>query len=323
VPDGGKTHLLDLDVATFKAEAFSKLAINNLLIAAVGDRLDDFRAATAANVPAIVLSTTLSWETLSSLELEPNVGLVICTGWTEVDAALERFQAGSEEMKHLRQVYAEQYAGWLKNLNDKSGILAAMSAAVAGLSGKLLIDQRQGLMPWEGLLISAALLSSMMALLYSIQAFTSRHSSGRETAQPIAIRLRQSVAFLLGVPKGWRRIAGDPIDEYLALRNQAPQEQAHAHRRFFFEKYGTHDPEALLNFRLFEMRALNYDKLYPERIGSQLLRFAILLLSLWVSIVGWTTITARSSPPGVDAPQGGSMPPPAAVTEAEGVRRDR
>ena len=57
-----------------------------------------------------------------------------------------------------------------------------------------------------------------------------------------------------------------------------------AHLSFFYEKYKSRKSDTLLNLRLYELRASNYSKIYPEIIASNLLISSIFLLFIWVII---------------------------------------
>jgi len=94
--------------------------------------------------------------------------------------------------------------------------------------------------------------------------------------------LKQWFAVFFDHPEKWKSVPNDAIREYEALKLADEATKTRAHTRFFRDRYKTLNPDSLLNMRLYEMRAANYAKVYPERISSKLLVFAIVLAGAWV-----------------------------------------
>lgn len=82
-----------------------------------------------------------------------------------------------------------------------------------------------------------------------------------------------------------RPLYGDALDGFEKFKESAGLKKITAHRKFFYEKYKTYEPDALWNYRLFAIRASNYSKLYGERFASSGLIWAIFTMGVWITLV--------------------------------------
>jgi hypothetical protein len=262
-----------------KARAIREVMRRCSVVAMVGDRPEDVEAASRTGVQAILLTSTMG----SSDQTGVAGGVVaVCASWPEVAVALANRLSGDEEVRHQRQQFIDNYVTWLGEIDSKSQTTILISGALSALTTPVLTgDHFNFHVDW---LLVVVLLLSIVSMVYAIRSFTSRYTSGALTARAIPVRLKQLVAILLDAPASWKTVPDDALRQYEALKTADAPTQAHAHLRFFDERYQTRDPDALLNLRLYEMRAANYSKLYPERLASKLLVLAIVVSGIWLVI---------------------------------------
>lgn len=265
----------------YKIQQMEKITESHDVIATVGDRLSDMRAAISVKIPAILLTTTIKSGEWEELKLAYHVGLVRCDSWSEALINIGHFQSGSLQMADLRRSFTEQYSSWLQNLNGLSGMDLTVATILAAFSGQALLNSNLHIVSRSLAIIP--LILSFLAIIFAIRAFTSRYTSGSNTNRAIVPILKQVLSILIDSDKeGAKYRKGDAIDEYIMLRKQNTSAQTRAHLDFFYKRYGTHNPNALLNLRLYEMRAVNYAKAYAEHLSSTLLIWGISFSVIWI-----------------------------------------
>ncbi|AEF98527.1 HAD family acid phosphatase [Methylomonas methanica] len=270
---------------SYKVTQMQNISTSNNVIASVGDRISDINAAIVAKIPAILIETTkYDKEDWNQLKLHNHVGLVRCDSWSEVLLNIGQFQSGNAQMIELRQSFTEQYSSWLQNLNSLCTIDVAISAILATFSSRAILND--SLDAFSRTAAIGPLIISLFSIVFAIRAFTSRYTSGSETNKAIVPQLKQIFSILLDSGKeGTKYRKGDAIDDYLELRKMNHASQSRAHLDFFYKRYGTHNSNALLNLRLYEIRAVNYAKAYAEHIASTLLVWGVAYMVIWVICV--------------------------------------
>lgn len=269
----------------YKLMQMQNISSSNNVIASVGDRLSDINAAIIAKIPAILIETTNydkdEWNTLKS---HNHVGLVRCDSWSEVLLNIGQFQSGNAQMIELRHSFTEQYSSWLQNLNNLCTIDVAISAILATFSSQAILSNTLHVTSRSTAIVP--LVISLFSVVFSIRAFTSRYTSGSKTNKTINPKIKQIFSILIDSSKeGAKYSEGDAIDDYLKLRKMSPASQSRAHLDFFYKRYGTHNSNALLNLRLYEMRAVNYAKAYAEHMASSLLVWGVVYIVIWIVCV--------------------------------------
>jgi phosphoglycolate phosphatase-like HAD superfamily hydrolase len=276
----------------FKFATIRRLSLERQVLAVIGDRPDDIEAACEAGLPAILFKSTLRDSEIEALLRDRSEDITVCRSWTEVSVALQKLESGTAQMAALRTMFTQQYSAWLRDIDEKIKIVVAVAAVIVAFCGN---ELRVASQPYDfgWWLLLLILVTSSLSTIYAIRGFTSRYSSGRLSSDPIRTYTKQWLAILLGRPKSWLYLPNDVMSDYRALVNAPEREQATAHLRFFYNKYKTHDPEALLNLRMAELHAANYSKLYAERIASKLLICSIALTVAW-ALRGVAALFARS-----------------------------
>ncbi len=268
---------------SYKESVMKSIASGTEVVAAIGDRLSDIRAAVAAKVPAILFDSTAydpdEWQKIKSLR---HVGLLKCSTWDEVMTVVGQLEVGSSQMEGLRDSFTNQYSSWLQNLNTLAAIDVTIATLLAAFSSQAILND--SLHDLSRATVALSLIMSLLSLIFAIRAFTARYTSGRNVNKSIIPKLKQVINILLDRKEG-TNMDGDAIDEYHALKSASQFVQSRAHLDFFFHRYGTYNPRALLNLRLYEMRAVNYAKAYAEHISSTILVWNITFLVVWIILV--------------------------------------
>lgn len=223
-----------------------------------------------------------------------NVGFCRCENWAQALVRIGTFRTGEEQLLELRDSFTSAYTSWLRNLNHLCAIDVAIASVLATLSGAAILESSLSI--WSRLSVGVPLILSLIALIFAIRAFTSKYSSGGRASKSIGTKSKQWFNILLGVggPREKAR-PGDAIHEYLELRDKDTAMQANAHRQFFYRRYEAHNPRALMNLRMYEMRMLNYVRAYAEHLASRTLVWAATSLVIWVVLVAFLDTSAMEN----------------------------
>ena len=252
------------------------------VIAAVGDRPEDIHAANTVHIFAVLFRSTTSREESEKLASKDSVGFSICDSWNEVIATVIHVRKGRDQMDELRNSFSSQYSNWLSSIDNKCQIVVQVAAILSTLLGILLKNSNEASL--KEIVLACSLLCCLGSILFAMRGYTARYTSGNNAGIPVSIRLKQALAVLLGRPENYMLIPGDAIDEYQQLRRSNDFEKTKAHLIFFQKRYNSHDPDALLNMRMYELRASNYSKLYAERIATKLLVLSLIGAVTWMAM---------------------------------------
>ncbi len=262
----------------FKRAQLERLTKEYFVLGHVGDRPLDVMAAKRAGVIPILFSSTTSSEERRPLK-DRVPEMQECHSWVDVRNAILMAKGSAPEFEKLRQAFILQYGAWLRDIDEKCRITVMIAAVLVGVSGKQLLEETHVFLKVTLLL---SLIASLLAVVYGIKAYTSRHTSGQLAGGAVIPSLKQWIGYLLGRPEGWMYIEGDEVAQWKELCKSSESVQRNAHAPFFVGRYRTVSSEAMLNLRLFELRSSNYSKLYGERLASKLLIFAVLAILVWL-----------------------------------------
>jgi len=275
----------------YKKGVIQKISSISNVVAAIGDRISDMHAAIDAKVPAIMLNSTCcdieEWNSLNTLN---HVGLYRYDSWSEILLSIGRLQVGSSQMEELRQNFSNQYSSWLQNLNSLAAIDVTIASIIAAFSSQAVLNET--LHSFSRVAVLPSLILALLSIIFAIRAFTSRYTSGPDVNNSIIPKLKQTLYILFDTGVNQHK-KGDAIDEYIQLKKETEFTQSRAHLDFFYKRYGTYNPNALANLRLYEMRAVNYAKAYPEHISSSLLVWNIIYVVVWVILVALNDPSVR------------------------------
>ena len=271
--------------SSYKKRMISDLLQTEKILAVVGDRLSDMYAAKDNHLPAILFNAFEE----EMAYFSNAAGFFIQNDWIDIYNTLQKLREGNEQIEELRLKMIDQYASFLGDLDNKIILNVTVGVGVMGVSGAIInqkISFADPLQVFTSLLLLVAFLSALVSLLYSLQSVTSRHTSGSKAEQPISVKIYNAINILM--PNWFQKYKyvdeKDPVKFYEELKVKSEVEKKNAHIAYFQETFGTYNPDALLNMRLFALKATNYAKIYPERISTKLLSLSILLISIWVLV---------------------------------------
>jgi phosphoglycolate phosphatase-like HAD superfamily hydrolase len=275
----------------FKRRTLGGLLAQFDVLALIGDRPDDFEAASKMRIPFVLYASSLSDSEIMTLQKEEHVGFFVNYSWYTIPNVVRDLEKGISQLRELREGFSAQYSTWLGHLDAKCGILVAMSGGLSALGGAILLKELEvlgknfsGVGVVSSLIITVAVVSGMLAMVFGIKGYTSRRTSGALSGKVILASLKQAVAILLGRPKSWSYRENDPIHDFMKIRTASLSRQSRAHYDFFFALYRCYDPEALSNLRLYELRATNYMKVYAERWGSRMALVSLFFIVVWLVV---------------------------------------
>jgi hypothetical protein len=120
--------------------------------------------------------------------------------------------------------------------------------------------------------------TSMMAMVFCIRSFSSRRIRGSKKGSTVILAGKE----ILNI---WRCLIGSkpippesPIEEAELVFQSRKSRQKVAHIQFYMDHYGTLDPETVLNLRLFELRQMNYVKIFGEQWGRRFTFITIVII---------------------------------------------
>lgn len=261
---------------TFKENKIKDLKKKYDVIASIGDRPSDIEASLKADVTPILYTSTCTNKEIQQISNIPAKNIFICYNWLEIKKSITIILNDNNGIEMARASFTDQYSTWLKDLDGKCTILVTLAAAVAAITGKIILDNNKS--SDENIFFIFPFILSIISMIYSIRAITSRHTSGLSASKNIGIKLQQWFSILFNFPEKWKNIPNDAIDEYEKLRKKKKSVIKNSHYDFFYSRYDTYDTDSLKNLRLYELRASNYSKLYAERLSSQCLIWSIYCL---------------------------------------------
>lgn len=273
------------DGEQFKTSTLDNISKTDKIIAMIGDRLGDLKAAKANNIPAILFNG----HDKEVSNFTNVAGFFIQNDWIDVYNRIQTLKQGGEQIELLRLKMIDQYASWLGDLDNKIRLNVTLGIGLLGLSGTIIkkginFSQFKEIVPSIFVLLS--FLIALISLIYSLKAITSRHTSGPKADKSIRPKILHAINILMPMWfKKYKYVSEkDPVKLYDDLIATNENEQKSAHVEYFQETFKTYNPDALLNLRLFALKATNYAKIYPERISSKLLTLSICSISLWLIV---------------------------------------
>lgn len=279
-----KVSLSDFPQASlkFKNEVLKELALKHEIIAGIGDTPEDMICFNSNNIMAILYSNYYFQSDIElvfekeSITFDP-YGIIEFSSWKEINLYLSMLiSTESSPLMDRVKNDSNTYSKWMSDLDNKAYLLLIVSTACTTLIIFLLnIDRIKA--SW---LVYPVLLSSVLAVLsiiLSIRAFGSKNTSSKSAS--IGLNIRNSI----GSPKNiFKCLLGreikplGPITDHYNVHSSRYSKNAYI--KFYKDRYGTIEPTEIESLKLFEIRAANYAKIYPEILARTFLIIALLLL---------------------------------------------
>lgn len=268
------------DARVFKKRVIGELQEAYRILCVMGDRPDEIDPAMDMKIPTILLKSTLSKEdVLEYMSRKDLYKPIIVANWIEAFVEILSLAKDSEGLGIFRRSLIDQYSKWLGDIDNKCRTVVAIAAFLCVLTGKIILDSSRYSASW---LLFFSFTLSGISMIYAIRSFTSRYSSGPSASSAVKTNLKQWFGVLFGAPKSWKNVKGDPEDDYQELKKLADDQKSKAHSDYFRRSYGSINIDALENQRLYQLRAMNHSKVYPERLASITLIVSLFITLVWV-----------------------------------------
>ena len=289
----------------WKQSYVSELVSSEQLVAAISDTSDDVSAFAALGIPSILFHSHGKPKDLRS-EIDRKINnqfisesVQLASDWQRVANLVKALDKSEDELADLVMTHSAEYASFLSDLDAKARLLliiatflgtsffAVLWYAVSQLSP--LLDKTSTILYQVlGIAGGIGLTASLLAMTFSIRAFSSRHTRGTIAGRFITLgRLsfffRNFIPIIIGKESC---PPGSPVEEaQLAYKEQGSLLRRLTHLAFFQRHYGTYDPILIRNQRMLDLRAMNYAKIYPEIYARNMLFIAIMLVPACAIIV--------------------------------------
>lgn len=270
-------------ILDFKLNSVKKLLLNYQILAYVGDSPEDIQSASDNDIPSIFFHTN---PTQIGSHFKNEMGLHICSDWKAVESVLKMHIHTGTEIIRLREFMINKYSDWLGDIDAKIGINVTISSIIFTISGIIITSdkflQERTISIITLILMFLVIIFSLFSLIFSIQGFTARNTSGVNSGHVIKLKLKQIISVLLG---NFARANIKEIEEFNKFNRMNTIDQSRAHYSFFIRRYKTYDPDALWNHRFFSIYASNYSKLTAERWASTFTKFSICIFGIWLASI--------------------------------------
>jgi len=219
--------------------------------------------------------------------------------WQQIPYTVTTLDKSEDELSGLVRMHTNEYTSFLSDLDAKARSLLVIAtflgASFFGISwhafsqsGSLqcLVSKILG---WALSVIGGmGLISSLLSMAFSMRAFGSRHTRGVSIGKMVSIEHWKSFfnkffSIIFG-----KEVCppGSPIEEAnLARKEKGLLLRRLTHLAFFQRHYGTYDPVLIRNQRMLDMRALNYEKIYPEVYARRMLLIGLVLMFICFIII--------------------------------------
>ncbi|MBA7710908.1 hypothetical protein ES703_119858 [subsurface metagenome] len=219
--------------------------------------------------------------------------------WQQIPYIVTTLDKAEEELADLVRTHTREYTSFLGDLDAKARLLLVIAtflgASFFGISwhafsqlGSLQCTVSK-ILDWALSVIGGmGLISSLLSMAFSIRAFGSRHTRGVRIGTMISIeRWKRFFSNFLPILFGKEvRRPDSPIEEAnLAREEKGLPMRRLTHLAFFQRHYSTYDPVLIRNQRMLDMRALNYEKIYPEVYARRMLFIGLVLIFICFVII--------------------------------------
>jgi len=276
----------------------SRYASDNEILVGIDDMPENVSIFANLGIPSILFASHGTREQLCE-ELKAGIenrlvrdSVLIIDNWKDAHTAIEGLDSAEDTLKELVGVHTTEYVSFLGDLDAKARLLlmtaSFLGTAFLGIIWKMAptVGRYSNKVPdvcsWILLVLSSiGVFLCSSSIIFSIRSFASRHTRGHGLGKPITVTevskfLKHTLLMFIGRPICPTE---SPIEDAMLARTaQGKPQQRLAHLGFFQRNYGTYDPELIRNQRMLDMRALNYEKIYPEAYARRTLMLSLCLI---------------------------------------------
>ena len=262
-------------LAGFENESFEKktkelelLKKDILPVVVVGDRVSDIGAAYVNEIPSIIYSDLSEKEVRSQLATLLNVheididdySYISVKKWNEIKNYILHIIGVSDDINDVCRMHSQNYADWLDDLDQKTSLILVIATFCATMFLNLLSSGQSGI---AFIFSAVGFVSSIISMAFAIRGFSSRVTHSSETIYALLFKKDDSRVVM-------------PLSERKKISKSRFSSSAGA--KYIWNRYMTFDKNSIVSKNLFNLRAANYEKIYPEYYGKCLLYVSIVML---------------------------------------------
>lgn len=254
-----------------------KLSIGELLdqyqiIVHIGDLASDAAASYVHGISSIVLSNHEN-EVVSSVAQILNIsaddidpyGILCIANWNDIGEYILNRIGKSSSINDACKIHADNYASWMSDLDQKSSLILVVSTFSASIFLSFLTNAETTL---RILLLSIiGFVLSLVSMAFAIRSFSSRITHGNESITKVLWSV---------FTNNYKSKTFSPINDRKKSANSKFPENLGA--KYLYRRYSTFNEDCFVGKNMINLRAANYEKIYPEFLAKVCLGGSILVL---------------------------------------------
>lgn len=257
-----------------KEAAIGSLCKTHQIIAHIGDLASDAAASYFHEVTSIVLSSSENniIESVSKLikintsEIDP-YGILCIPDWADIKDYLLNRTGQSSSIADSCKVHAENYASWMSDLDQKSSLILVIATFSSSIFFSILTDD--GIPPIKLIFAGIGFIFALISMYSAISSFSSRVTHGNESILKVLFSV---------LTRNYKSSTFSPIHESnTAAKTKFPENIG---AKYIYRRFQTFNEDTFSAKNMVNLRAANYQKIYPEYLAKVLLIASIILLFL-------------------------------------------
>lgn len=247
-------------------------------IIGIGDTPDDISVYSKFEIYSLLFRNYFSAKDVIDITGLSKFEFLEIQSWRDVPLVIESLCGSEETFDEIIKIHIGQYSSYLGDLDQKNNIQLVISFFVGTALLWLWSKEMPGANTSFVALIISGLCGVFLSILFSIWGYASRYSRGVHSGQIIKGKfLKDLASILLG-----RRIIHEKsaTEDAIVLRKMSTQKKKMAHLIFCKERYDAIDPVIARNELLYDLRSINYQKIYPEYLAR-----TFLIIALFIALI--------------------------------------
>lgn len=255
-----------------KKEAIRLLRKQYHIIAHIGDQASDAASSYIHDISSVVLSDNEEGilkavaELLNSEidQIDP-YGILCIPKWDDIKEYLFNRLGKSSSISDACNIHAENYASWMADLDQKSSLILVISTFSASIFLSFMTDHGTQLL----LLCLSGLgfLFSLISMFFAIKSFSSRVTHGRENILKVLFSYFK---------RDYKSNVFSPLHERKKAGATTFQENLGA--KYLYRRFSSFNGDCFSAKNMINLRAANYEKIYPEFCAKLCLIVSIFFL---------------------------------------------
>lgn len=272
-----------------KKRAFQQIVKKYNVIAHIGDQASDAASSYAWGISSIVLSNNDS-EVYSAVADYLNIdvdaidsyGILCIDDWSDIGRYLLNRTGNSSSINDACRIHAENYASWMNDLDQKSSLILVVATFCASIFFTFLT--RSGTSVSILILSILGFLFSLVSVFSAIRSFSSRITHGNESIVKVLWACFSKNSAL--------KTFSPLVDRKKAAESNFPENLG---AKYLYKRYHTFNEDGFVGKNMINLRAANYEKIYPEFLAKVCLFMTILILVLMGFLTVYPSLFAKTA----------------------------